>query len=95
MLGGSGVKGLDDVLSAGHVEGVLLVVAKDFTHHWVAANVVNKGLVHWDSNLGEPPIVSEVIHSRHVMVSIVTVTHILHVIVTKSKLRPIIFDWLC
>ena len=62
--GRSGLKGLDDILGAGYVEGVLLVVAKDLTHHRVVADVVDKGLVHRDSNLGESPIVSHVIRTQ-------------------------------
>ena len=56
VLGRGGVKGLDDILGAGYVEGVLLVMTKHLTHHGVAADIVNEGLVHRDSNLGEPPM---------------------------------------
>lgn len=60
VLGRGGVKGLDDILGAGYVEGVLLVVTEHLTHHGVAADIVNEGLVHGDSNLEEAPIVGQI-----------------------------------
>ena len=50
-FGGSRIQGLDHILSAGYVERVLLVVPEHLTHHGVVTDIVNKGLVHWDSNL--------------------------------------------